>query len=320
MTANAAQIAADAYPPAESPGPSTSKDATAAAKPPPAAPLEKLLRFALSTAFTLWWCKRWWRALVTPYQIANFLLLLSLHRLSNGRPAAAAHARGVFTDLAMPFAVCWRTHLTLREQAIRLILSLGTATSYVYAYGPFCAVMVTAFVTPASTLWSFAHMVHGGLLGPASVVGLVVGTLAFHFGYQLVISTLLHRYFSHRAFAASRPLNFVLALVAVAAGQRGPLWWASTHRRHHQLCDRDGDPHSPAAVPSEHALLPWLHAHILWMTRRENFGIRPDLIGDWLQARARAIRRAIRRCAIRRRAILGRPPPPSRRSARPSCC
>ena len=107
---------------------------------------------------------------------------------------------------------------------------------------------------------------------------------------------------------------------AVAAGQRGPLWWASTHRRHHQLCDRDGDPHSPAAVPSEHAKLPWLHAHILWMTRRENFGIRPDLIGDWLQARARAIRRAIRRRAIRRRAILGRPPPPSRRSARPSCC
>ena len=134
ITADAAQIAADAYPPAESPGPSTSKDATAAAKPPPASPLEKLLRFAAATAFTLWWYKRWWRALVTPYQVANFLLLLTLHRLSNGRPAAAAHARGVFTDLAMPFAVCWRTHLTLREQGIRLILSLGTATSYVYAY------------------------------------------------------------------------------------------------------------------------------------------------------------------------------------------
>ena len=316
MTANTAQIAADAYPPAESPGPSTSATGQPSAKPsptaPPASPLEKLLRFALSTAFTLWWYKRWWRALVTPYQIANFLLLLTLHRLSNGRPAAAAHARGVFTDLAMPFAVCWRTHLTLREQAIRLILSLGTATSYVYAYGPLCAVMVTAFVTPASTLWSFAHMVHGGLLGPASVVGLVVGTLAFHFGYQLVISTLLHRYFSHRAFAASRPLNAVLALVAVAAGQRGPLWWASTHRRHHQLCDRDGDPHSPAAVPSEHAKLPWLHAHILWMTRRENFGIRPDLIGDWLQVRRNSARNSGAQFSDGR--------PPSRRSARPSCC
>jgi stearoyl-CoA desaturase (delta-9 desaturase) len=166
---------------------------------------------------------------------------------------------------------------------MRLALSLCTATSYVYAYGPLCAVTKTALVTPATTLWSFANMVRGGLLGPYYLGVLVAGTLAFHFGYQLIISTLLHRYFSHRAFATSRPLNALLALVAVAAGQRGPLWWASTHRRHHRLCDRDGDPHSPVAVPPEHAALPWFHSHLLWMTRRENFAIQADNVGDWLQ-------------------------------------
>ena len=167
------------------------------------------------------------------------------------------------------------------------------------------ALSATAALAPVVLLLLFPDLHRPNLIG---VLG-VAYTLQF-FG----VTYGAHRYFSHRAFAASRPLNFVLALVAVAAGQRGPLWWASTHRRHHQLCDRDGDPHSPAAVPSEHAKLPWLHAHILWMTRRENFGIRPDLIGDWLQARARAIRRAIRR----RTSSDGRPP--SRRSARPSCC
>jgi stearoyl-CoA desaturase (delta-9 desaturase) len=54
-----------------------------------------------------------------------------------------------------------------------------------------------------------------------------------------------HRYFSHRSYRTSRVFQFILALCSASVGQRGVLWWASHHRRHHRLSDRPGDVHSP---------------------------------------------------------------------------
>jgi stearoyl-CoA desaturase (delta-9 desaturase) len=54
-----------------------------------------------------------------------------------------------------------------------------------------------------------------------------------------------HRYFAHKAFKTSRPFQFVLALLGATATQKGPLWWAGLHRRHHAYTDRAGDVHSP---------------------------------------------------------------------------
>jgi len=54
-----------------------------------------------------------------------------------------------------------------------------------------------------------------------------------------------HRYFSHRAYKTSRVFQFVLALVGTSATQKGPLWWAGGHRRHHRYSDQPGDMHSP---------------------------------------------------------------------------
>lgn len=54
-----------------------------------------------------------------------------------------------------------------------------------------------------------------------------------------------HRYFSHRAFRTGRPFQFVLALLGTLALQRGVLWWAATHRRHHSVADTPADVHSP---------------------------------------------------------------------------
>jgi stearoyl-CoA desaturase (delta-9 desaturase) len=54
-----------------------------------------------------------------------------------------------------------------------------------------------------------------------------------------------HRYFAHRAFKTSRFFQFVLAVVGTTAVQKGPLWWASHHRRHHKYTDQEGDLHSP---------------------------------------------------------------------------
>lgn len=54
-----------------------------------------------------------------------------------------------------------------------------------------------------------------------------------------------HRYFAHRSFKTSRPMQVMLALLGLTALQRGPLWWGETHRRHHRHVDTPDDIHSP---------------------------------------------------------------------------
>lgn len=80
-----------------------------------------------------------------------------------------------------------------------------------------------------------------------------------------------HRLFTHQSFRA-RPLTEMLLVVAGSmAGQGGVISWAATHRRHHQLSDRDGDPHSPNLhgagwIARVRGLL---HSHFLWMRRHD---------------------------------------------------
>ncbi len=54
-----------------------------------------------------------------------------------------------------------------------------------------------------------------------------------------------HRYFSHRAYRTSRVGQFLIALLGITATQKGPLWWASIHRKHHKYSDSEHDTHSP---------------------------------------------------------------------------
>lgn len=67
-----------------------------------------------------------------------------------------------------------------------------------------------------------------------------------------------HRYFSHRSFKTSRGFALFLAMLAAAAGQRGPLWWAAHHRNHHRHSDTELDLHSPVTRPFWYAHLGWL--------------------------------------------------------------
>lgn len=53
-----------------------------------------------------------------------------------------------------------------------------------------------------------------------------------------------HRYFSHATFKTGRGMQFILALLGTSATQKGPLWWASHHRVHHQNSDQPSDVHS----------------------------------------------------------------------------
>jgi stearoyl-CoA desaturase (Delta-9 desaturase) len=94
-----------------------------------------------------------------------------------------------------------------------------------------------------------------------------------------------HRYFTHGAFKARRPLRIGLA-VAGSMAIEGPITrWVADHRRHHAFSDKDGDPHSPWRYgvgfwPLTKGL--W-HAHVGWLfdieqTDQKRFA--PDLLAD----------------------------------------
>lgn len=67
-----------------------------------------------------------------------------------------------------------------------------------------------------------------------------------------------HRYFSHRSYKMGRVAQFFMALLAMTAAQKGPLWWASHHRHHHKHSDHEDDVHSPRLKGFWYAHLGWV--------------------------------------------------------------
>lgn len=54
-----------------------------------------------------------------------------------------------------------------------------------------------------------------------------------------------HRYFSHHTYRMGRVMQFLIGWLGCMSAQKGPLWWAAHHRRHHQYSDTRSDIHSP---------------------------------------------------------------------------
>lgn len=91
---------------------------------------------------------------------------------------------------------------------------------------------------------------------------------------MFAIEGINHRYFSHRAYKANRVVQFLLALVAAQAGQRGSLWWASKHRDHHKHAETGLDPHSPVS----HS---FFESYVAWFRRPEHAACDLDAIPDF---------------------------------------
>lgn len=119
-------------------------------------------------------------------------------------------------------------------------------------------------------------LIHVGCLGVLwtgwSPFALVVA-MALYALRMFAITGFYHRYFSHRAFRASRGWQFVFAVLGASAVQRGPLWWAAHHRHHHAHSDRPGDAHSARQDG-------FLWSHMGWFLARENFATRSHLVRD----------------------------------------
>jgi stearoyl-CoA desaturase (Delta-9 desaturase) len=97
---------------------------------------------------------------------------------------------------------------------------------------------------------------------------LVAMAAFFYFLRMFAITGVYHRYFSHRTYKTSRVFQFLLALLGTTATQKGPLWWASTHRVHHKYSDTEQDVHSPKQRGFFYAHMGWWlgdeHSEVQW--------------------------------------------------------
>lgn len=82
-----------------------------------------------------------------------------------------------------------------------------------------------------------------------------------------------HRYFSHRSYTLSRPVQFLLALVGTTSGQRGLLWWVASHRYHHLHSDVPDDIHSPVFQG-------FAYAHSGWFLDLKNRDAKLEYVPD----------------------------------------
>jgi stearoyl-CoA desaturase (delta-9 desaturase) len=94
---------------------------------------------------------------------------------------------------------------------------------------PFWGVQIAAVICVAVYGWSWSGLLLALAIYAVRMFGLTAG---------------YHRYFSHRSYKTSRVFQFLLALLGTTATQKGPLWWAGHHRRHHKYSDEPQDPHS----------------------------------------------------------------------------
>jgi len=101
----------------------------------------------------------------------------------------------------------------------------------------------------------------------------VAAAVALYVVRMFAITGFYHRYFSHRAFHASRAVQFVFAAIGASSVQRGPLWWAAHHRNHHRHAEGELDPHSPVRRG-------FLWSHVGWFLTPHAFRTDLRLIPD----------------------------------------
>ena len=100
-----------------------------------------------------------------------------------------------------------------------------------------------------------------------------------------------HRYFTHKSFSTSRPVQFLIGAAGSASLQGTLFGWVSTHRCHHQFSDKPGDPHSPHVDHDHHnigggikgIIKGYFHSHMGWLFQDDPKNLAkciPDLIND----------------------------------------
>ncbi len=126
---------------------------------------------------------------------------------------------------------------------------------------------------PSSTGFLLVHLGCFGVFWSGMTVSAVALGVALYLIRIFAIGAGYHRYFAHRTFRTSRAFQFCLAFLAQTSAQRGSLWWAAMHRRHHRYSDTAEDVHSPVVRG-------FLYAHVGWIFVPRNNDTDYDAIRD----------------------------------------
>jgi len=118
-----------------------------------------------------------------------------------------------------------------------------------------------------------------GVLALFNLSPTVLWTLLF--GYVFIsgygIAVCYHRYYSHKAFKTSKPIQALMTYFGVLSGQGSPIFWAAVHRGyHHPFADTEKDLHSPVA----HG---WFTAYIGWILFLVPKKFKIRAVGDMLR-------------------------------------
>ena len=114
--------------------------------------------------------------------------------------------------------------------------------------------------------WTMTHGFH---------IWMPLLTLGMYFLVGISICAGYHRFFSHKSYEASRPVQIFYAIFGAMAAENSILWWSAAHRVHHKHVDRDWDPYNIKRG--------FWWAHILWIFEKNperpgQFDNSPDLL------------------------------------------
>ncbi|MFL5820474.1 MAG: acyl-CoA desaturase [Solirubrobacteraceae bacterium] len=141
----------------------------------------------------------------------------------------------------------------------------------------------TVTVVPFLAIGAVAWQAWASFLHPSDFVVFAILYVATGLG----VTVGFHRLFTHRSFATTRSVRWLLAVLGSAAIEGPVISWVADHRKHHAFSDRPGDPHSPHVDHGggwRGALKGLLHAHVGWLFLHTQRGARdryaPDLLAD----------------------------------------
>jgi fatty-acid desaturase len=180
---------------------------------------------------------------------------------------------------AMPLLVVIRTAMCAAA-AVYTLRSLGLfETQFWFAtFLTTCAMNVSSpalnnlaqyFFPFGLIAYNYAYGVNKGESPSLAQWIALMPTVIFLIGVPM--SVCLHRYFAHAAFTTTRPMQFLIGVVACMAYQSGPIWWAAKHVRHHHHCDQPNDPHSVAQQGYFYAFLGWTLNPVTFTERDVNY-------------------------------------------------
>ncbi|WP_186038705.1 acyl-CoA desaturase [Burkholderia gladioli] len=142
----------------------------------------------------------------------------------------------------------------------------------------------TAIATAAGLSGVLAAAVLQFAVAPVSRAAIAI-FLTFFLLVGMGLTIGYHRLFTHRSYRAPTALRVTLGILGSMAGQGPVIFWTALHRMHHELADREGDPHSPNLVGPgwRNRLRGIAHAYIGWTFTHDvpnaNFYAR-DLLAD----------------------------------------